>query len=174
MEEPVPFGSTEYWLMLGLLAFSRGMDFLSTWLATPNLLLEANPIARRLGWRWGALFNGVICLLAAMWPLAAIVISTTSLLVAARNFKSALLMRALGEDRYRAWVGELMDQAGLRTQLICLLGETSLTAIVGAAVIYFGWNHLVLLSIGVGIVSYAGAVAFYSLLSLWRSRRRIG
>ncbi|MBM3877696.1 MAG: hypothetical protein FJ386_13440 [Verrucomicrobia bacterium] len=174
MEESVAFGSVQYWVMLALLVFARGMDFLSTWIATPNLLLEANPIARKLGWRWGAVFNAVICVLAAAWTLAAIVVSTTSLLVAARNFKSAWFMRVLGEDRYRAWVGDLIDQAGIRTQLVCLLGETSLTAFIGAAVVYFGWNHLVLLSIGVGIVAYAGAVAFYTLLSLWRSRSRIG
>ena len=29
------------------------MDFLSTWVATPNLVLEGNPIAKKLGWRWG-------------------------------------------------------------------------------------------------------------------------
>ena len=40
MEDPVPFGSRAYLVMLVLLVFSRGMDFLSTWVATPNLVLE--------------------------------------------------------------------------------------------------------------------------------------
>ena len=84
--------------MLALLVFARGMDFLSTWIATPNLVLEGNPIAKKLGWRWGLLLNVVLVLALALWPLSAIVISTTSVLVAARNFQSAWLMRSLGED----------------------------------------------------------------------------
>jgi hypothetical protein len=49
MEEFVPFASRSYVLLFLLLFVSRGMDFLSTWVATPNLVLEGNPIAKRLG-----------------------------------------------------------------------------------------------------------------------------
>src|SRR5215831_5849259 len=97
MEDFVPFGSRQYaWLFL-LLVVARGMDFLSTWVATPNMVLEGNPIAKKLGWRWGIPLNAGLCILFAFWPLPAIVISTTSVLVAARNFQSAWLMRSLGE-----------------------------------------------------------------------------
>ena len=85
--------------MLFLLLFvARGMDFLSTWVATPNLVLEGNPIAKKLGWKWGIPLNLALCVGLAFWPLPAIVISTTSVLVAARNFQSAWLMRSLGEQ----------------------------------------------------------------------------
>jgi len=47
MEEFVPFGSREYALLFLLLLVSRGMDFLSTWVATPNMVLEGNPIAKK-------------------------------------------------------------------------------------------------------------------------------
>ena len=40
MEEFVPFASRSYGLMFLLLFVSRGMDFLSTWVATPNMVLE--------------------------------------------------------------------------------------------------------------------------------------
>src|SRR5437867_664940 len=100
MDDTVPFGSREYLLMLVLLVFARGMDFLSTWIATPNLVLEGNPIAKKLGWRGGVIVNAIICAVFALWPLPAIVIITTSLLVAARNFQSAWLMRSLGEVSY--------------------------------------------------------------------------
>jgi hypothetical protein len=103
MDDPVSFGSREYFLMLALLVFARGMDFLSTWIATPNLVLEGNPLAKKLGWRWGIAVNLAVCLGLAFWPLPAIVICTTSVLVAARNFQSAWLMRSLGEERYRDW-----------------------------------------------------------------------
>ena len=70
--EPILFGSDAYLVFLGLLIFARGMDFLSTWVATPNLVLEANPVARKIGWRWGIPLNLALCLAFAMWPLPAI------------------------------------------------------------------------------------------------------
>src|SRR5947209_11222597 len=101
MDKPVPFASQAYFLFLSLLLFARGTDFLSTWIATPNLILEANPIARKLRWKWGITVNVAMCLGFACWPLTAIIISTTSVLVAARNFQHAWLMRSHGEDNYR-------------------------------------------------------------------------
>ena len=44
MDDSVPFASREYFIMLAILVFSRGMDFLSTWVATPHLVLEGNPV----------------------------------------------------------------------------------------------------------------------------------
>src|SRR5439155_4409148 len=90
MEDTVPFGSREYLLMLVLLAFARGMDFLSTWIATPNLVLEGNPIAKKLGWKWGVVVNVVLVTALALWPLSAIVVATASVLVGSRNCQSAL------------------------------------------------------------------------------------
>lgn len=60
MEDFVSFGSRDYLITLGLLVFARGMDFLSTWFATPTLALEANPLAKRLGWKWGDPVEGGI------------------------------------------------------------------------------------------------------------------
>jgi cell division protein FtsW (lipid II flippase) len=54
--------------------------------------------------------------------------------------------------------------------LLCLAGNTVLTAAIGAAVIFFSRMTLVPFAIGVGIVAYGGAVAFYTLLALWRMR----
>ena len=50
MEDAVQFGSRWYLRLLCLLLAARGMDLLSTRMATPHLMLEANPVARRLGW----------------------------------------------------------------------------------------------------------------------------
>ena len=113
------------------------MDFLSTWVATPNLVLEGNPIAKKLGWKWGIPVNLALCFGFAFWPLPAIVISTTSVLVAARNFQSAWLMRSLGEQLYRDWHVERVQETSVTLYLFCLFGQTALTGGVGAAVIYF-------------------------------------
>jgi hypothetical protein len=176
MDESVPLASREYFIMFALLAFARGTDFLSTWVATPHLVLEGNPIAKWLGWKWGALVNVVLVLSLAAWPLSAIVVSTASVLVAARNFQSAWLMRSMGEEAYRDWYGQRMSDARITLYLSCLAGNTLLTAAVGVALITFStardYVMLVPLGIGMGIIAYAVAVIVYTLLSLWRSRRR--
>ena len=180
MDDFVRFGSRDFCLMILLLAFARGMDFLSTWVATPNLVLEGNPIAKKLGWRWGAIVNVVICIGMAFWPATAIAVSTMSVLVASRNFQSAWLMRTMGEERYRDWHVARIQETPIVIFLICLAGNTLLVAAVGVGVMYFGANGVSAstliravapLSIGMGIVGYAAAVAFYTMLAVWRMRR---
>jgi hypothetical protein len=171
MDVTFPFASREYCLLLLLLVFARGMDFLSTWIATPNLVLEGNPLAKKLGWQWGLLLNIVLVGVLAMWPLSAIVVATASVLVAARNFQSAWLMHSLGEEHYRQWHVERIQETRITLYLFCLAGNTLLTAGVGAALIYFSHLRLVPFAIGMGMVAYAVAVAFYTLLAIWRIRR---
>jgi hypothetical protein len=171
MEDFVPFATRNYALLFLLLFVSRGMDFLSTWVATPNLVLEGNPIAKKLGWKWSIPINVALCFALACWPLPAIVISTTSVLVASRNFQSAWLMRSLGEEFYRDWHIERVQETSITLYLFCLFAQTALTSGVGTAVIYFSEWRLVPLAIGLGIVAYALAVAFYTLLGIWRMRR---
>jgi hypothetical protein len=171
MDETIPFGSALYFVILALLLFARGADFLSTWIATPNLVLEANPIAKKLGWKGGAVLNLVLCTVFAAWPLPAIVISTTSLLVAARNFQSAWLMRCLGEEPYRYWVVERVRETPMPLYLFCLLAQTALVAAIGVGLMCFSQWHLVPFAVGMGIVTYAVAVTLFTLLALWRVRR---
>ena len=164
------FGSRDYCLMVLLLAFGRGMDFLSTWIATPNLVLEGNPVAKFLGWRWGALLNVAICFGMAFWPATAIAVATISVLVAARNFQQAWLMRSMGEEHYRDWHVARIRETRVTLYLFCLAGNTLLTGAVGAGIMFFG-GTVVALSIGMGICGYATAVAFYTMLAVWRLRR---
>src|SRR5437868_5061163 len=168
MDEFLPFAAKGYYVMLFALLFARGMDVLSTWIATPNLVLEGNPIAKLLGWRWGLPVNAGICLILAFWPLPAIVLSTTSVLVAARNFQSAWLMRSMGEEAYRDWHVARIQETRVTVFLLSLAGNTLLTACIGGVVIVFSNLSLVPFAVGAGIVAYGGAVAFYTLLALWR------
>jgi hypothetical protein len=169
----LPFASGGYWLMLALLVFARGMDFLSTWLATPSLMLEGNPLAKKMGWKIGGLVNLAMCFLFAFWPLTAIIIITAGLLVAAHNFHSGWLMRSMGEEAYRDWFMEQIARARFPLFFLCLLGETLLTGAIGAALLCFSPMESVAFAIGVGIVAYVGIVLFYTTLSLWRLRRRL-
>src|SRR5438874_7463643 len=154
MDTFLPFASREYLLMLAILFLCRGMDMLSTWIATPNLVLEGNPVAKILGWRWGIPLNLIICLGLGFWPLPAIVISTTSALVAARNFQSAWLMRSMGEEAYRDWHVARIQETRVTVFLLSLAGNTLLTACIGGVVIVFSNLSLVPFGVGAGIVAY--------------------
>jgi hypothetical protein len=171
MDEFVPFGSALYFALLGVVLSARGADFLSTWIATPNLVLEANPISKRLGWKLGIIVNVVLCLAFALWPLPCIVITTTSLLVAARNFQSAWLMRSLGEEPYRYWVVARLRETPLPLYVFCLLAQGVLVGSVGLALMIFSRWYLVPFAVGMGIITYAFAVTLFTLLALWRARR---
>ena len=183
MDDHVPFGSQGYLVMLIALVFSRGMDFLSTWIATPNLALEGNPIAKKLGWRGGLFVNGVLVFILPFWPATAIVVSTASVLVAARNFQSAWLMRSLGEDAYREWYVSRIRGTRFRLFLFCLAGNTLLTAAVGAVLVCFTPAvqleplspslSILPLSVGMGIITYAIAVAVFTGLGTWRIRESL-
>jgi len=168
VDQFVPFGTGLYFAFLGVLLFARGMDFLSTWVATPTLALEANPIAKKLGWRLGVLVNLVLCGLFALWPLPAIVIVTTSVLVAARNFQSAWLMRSMGESEYRYWMMSRLNGAPRALFFFCLFAQTGLVALLGGGLMFFSNLQLVPFAVGMGLVTYAAAILVYSSLHLLR------
>ena len=172
-QETLSLFSPLYWMFLTALIFGRGMDFLSTWLATPQLVLEGNPIARWLGWKWGILVNLMVSVGFACLPLPAVIITTTSLLVAARNFQSAWMMRAVGEEAYRDWyITRLMD-CPPAIFLASLAGQTVLVAIVGGVLVLFSRWELIPMGVGVGMLAYAFAVLVYSLLAYVRTRRAL-
>ncbi|HWD19753.1 MAG TPA: hypothetical protein VHB20_10790 [Verrucomicrobiae bacterium] len=170
--ELIPFGSAAYFLTLAALLFARGMDFLSTWVATPTLALEGNPVAKKLGWKLGAAVNIAMCIGFALWPLTAIIVITSGLLVAAHNFHSAWLMRTMGEEAYRQWFVERLAHTSLPFYFACLLGETVLTGLVGGALVCFSPMESAPFAIGLGILIYALIVLFYTTLALVRMRRR--
>jgi hypothetical protein len=162
MAEIVPFGSASYFIFLSLVLAARGMDFLSTWIATPRLELEANPLARAMGWKRGIALNICVAVGIALWPLPAIMVTTTSLLVAARNFQHAWLMRGMGEVAYLAWMSRQISRTSRGLYFGCLIAQAGLVASIGVALAWFGRHLLVPLAIGWGIVAYAVAVLAYT------------
>jgi hypothetical protein len=92
------------------------------------------------------------------------------MLVAARNFQSAWLMRSMGEEVYRDWYVTRVRETRITLYLFCLAGNTMLTAAVGFAIMYFS-TRWIPFAIGLGIIGYSAAVAFYTLLATFRLRR---
>jgi hypothetical protein len=170
-DQLLPFGGRAYFFFLAVTLFARGMDFLSTWVATPNLVLEGNPLAKKMGWRGGLIFNAIFCGAISVWPLPAIMVSVMSLLVAARNFQSAWIMRSMGEAAYSMWMYERLTHGSAGLFTFCIVAQSALTALVGFPLMYLSDERSITFAVGSGICAYAIAVLFFSLLSLWRIRR---
>lgn len=163
-----PFGPA-YWAGLALLMVARGLDFLSTWIATPSLLLEANPISRRLGWQGGIALNLLVCFVAAVIPFVAVLLSVTSAMVAARNLQAAWLARTMGEDEYRDHLEEQFGRANKRLVLGCIWAQAALYSAVGGAVVLLT-NNLLAEAAGWGIVGFGLAIAVHSTHYYRRAR----
>jgi len=173
--EFVPFGSQPWWRFTGLILAGRAFDLGSTFLATPRLRLEGNPIARRLGWRGGILLSVLMALIFGGWPLIAISLTTTSALVAARNFQHAWIMRSMGEAGYQSWFSERVWESPVWLVMGCHWAEALMAGLPGVSLLIWGEDTRVSLGIGLGLTAYGGAVAGFStwvLSHLWRDRLR--
>ena len=158
------------WLQFGsLVVASRALDLGSTYAGTPQLLMEGSPIARKMGWKFGIPLNLVAGLLTGCWPLLAIALATMSVLVASRNLQNAWLMRSMGEEQYRAWLCRRIASAPRWTPFACYFGESLLAGSVGGALLTWADYKLVPCGVGIGIIIYAGAIAFFTFLELVRS-----
>ena len=170
MDVSVPFASGMWFLYLAILAVGRSMDFVSTWVATPYLVLEGNPLVKKLGWKWAMVLNLSVSVLCAFYQFLAVAITTMSLLVAARNFQGAWLMRLLGEEGYRDWHVARVQETPTGIYLMCLMGQTVLVAVVGMALVILNGPSTVTFAIGCGILIYVVAVVLFTLLAFWRIR----
>lgn len=170
LDEWVRPGELVWWCGLAAVGLARGADLLSTWIATPRLELEGNPLARRLGWRGGVILNLLVVPVVACWPMLAVSLATTSSLVAARNLQQAWLMRTMGESRYRMWFTARVLESARPLVVGCHMGEAALTALVGVVLMWLGPVHLISFGVGLGIAAYGFSVAVFTGMSLWRFR----
>ena len=80
---------------------SRLGDIGTTYLVSPTLRVEANPIARGLGWKY-VFATAVIALIPYRSIHGGVVVLTVSFLIAASNASEAMLARFMGEENYAA------------------------------------------------------------------------
>jgi hypothetical protein len=165
MDIVIEAGGRWWWGSLAALFVGRALDLLSTWLSTPRLANEANPIARRLGWRGGIALSVLISFGAAFVPVIAIILATTSVLVAAENFRSAWLMKSMGEHAYRDWYLRRVAETPRGLYLGCLLGRTVPFMVLGLLLACFSGLRPVPFGIGFGMIGYGLAVLCYTWLA---------
>ena len=122
--------------LAGLILLARLGDLGSTYLATPRLVLEANPIVRRLRWPFG-----LLTLLLAVVPYfntaAAVLVLVPSLLVASRNFGYVWMMRGLGEDRMLALQVEVARRRRFSEAFAYVCAEAGFLAVAAGLLMFF-------------------------------------
>jgi len=162
------YANVDHFLALALL-LARGGDILSTWLVTPRLELEANGLARRLGWKF-AVITLPVCLLPYYHTGLGFSAVVVFLLVAAGNLKGVWLVRTIGERRYLRLV-ERAARAGRGLDFAVATGGHALMfAAFGALLLLFhesgSWGFYAAL----GVFGYAFAAFFHTCLFYRRVR----
>ena len=158
-------------ILAGLILISRLADIGSTYLVSPKLQLESNPIVQR--WKWPYAFLTLLVSVLPYWSVGAgIVVMVASFLVAASNSSKIIMSRTLGESEYRALIVATAARADLVPSLIFTLLPALFMAILGWAVMYFYPDPDTDLGyyVGLGILGYAMVVAFYGPLTFLRNR----
>jgi hypothetical protein len=160
-------------VIAGLAVCSRLADVLTTYLVTPNLKLEANSIARRLGW-WYAWLTVPVGLVAYASPALGVVILTMSFMVAAANASKILTARALGEEEMAALSRRVIGATPPWPGLLFMLMPGIFVAILGGTLIYFyplanQWGHY----FGLGLLVYALAIFVWYPLNYLRMRKHM-
>jgi hypothetical protein len=152
-----------------LILISRLGDIVSTYLVTPKLKLEANPIVRKLGWSF-AIFTLFACLIPYWNTAVGIIVLIASLLVSAANTSKIWFARAYGEQAYVELIYEMAGKSKLSHALAGTIVSALFIAMVGLVTLFLcpnpgtDWGYF----IGWGILTYAFVVGFYGSLSFIR------
>src|SRR5262249_52451395 len=152
-------------LICVLILVSRLGDIGSTYLATPKLKLEANPIVRKLGW-WFAVTTVLVCLIPYYSTGMGIIVLIPSLMVSAANTSKIWFARAYGESEYQELLLQLARKTRLSSALIPVFVAASFITVIGLVLLLlspdpsrdWGWWF------GFGFLAYSFAVGFYGSL----------
>src|SRR5665213_2581533 len=121
--------------LCGLILISRMGDIGSTYLVTPTLKLEANPIVRKLGWKF-AWLTLLVCLVPYYSTAMGVVVLVPSLLVSASNTSKIWFVRAYGESEYQALILRLAKGSKLSHALAVVFASALFIALAGLVLLF--------------------------------------
>ena len=156
-----------------LILVSRLGDVGTTYLATPTLQLEANPIVRRLGWRF-AIATLAECAVPYVSTELGVMVLVPSLLVAGSNASRIWIARTLGEAEYWALLMRLARRSRLSHALAGVCASAAFVMLTGSVVLLFypDPSHDWAFWIGAGIISYGAVLAVHGSLAFVRLFRK--
>jgi hypothetical protein len=162
-----------YHVLFAFALISRVSDLLTTWLVSPTLKLEANPLARRFRWPFGFL-----TLLAAFtaygFPELCVALTTASFLVAGSNAMKIPMARSIGEDAYYKITLESVAKGSFWTGLFIRLTPAPFYALLAALIFYTNASNTWAYWIGFGVAGYVLAMLVnwpIAYVRLWKISR---
>ena len=133
------------------------------------MTLEANPIMRRLGWRF-ALLTLLICLVPYISTDMGVMVLVPFLLISASNTSRIWFIRTYGELAYRDLLNQLAKKSKLSHAIAGIMVSASFTSLAGFVLLFLApdpsrdWGFWVAL----GIIVYAFVIALYGSLYMRR------
>ena len=148
-------------VLCGLLLISRLGDVISTYLVSPTLKLEANPIVKRLGWKF-ALLTILVCVV-PYWSLPmGLMMLVPFLMVSASNIGKIWFIRTYGESEYLELVRSVARKGSMRGSLLGTWASAAFIALQGSVLIFFYPNQdQWAFWFGCGILLYALIIALW-------------
>ena len=160
----------EHVLALVLLLARLG-DVGSTYLVTPTLRLEGNPIVRRIGWPC-AYLTVLVCFVSYYNTGLAMILIVASLLATASNLSRGWIARALGETEYVRVLQRAAASSSLLGAIGFVLGSSGTYALAGLVLLVISggpteWPFW----FAVGVLVYASAKALFGCAFMSRLYR---
>ncbi len=168
------FESDLRFLFCLLMAISRGLDLLSTWLVTPKMTLESNLALKKFKWRNLLLINLPLLGLPYLHLGFSLTMIVLSFLVAGNTLSNAALTRGLGEKDHLKSIKSAIRGNSLSKSLgMNTLGGLS---VMGAGILLMSlaekpWQDLLWWG-ALGIVCYGLTALLHVNLSLIRLFRK--
>lgn len=146
-------------VLCGLILFGRLGDILSTRIVTRSLKLEANIVAKKLGWPFIWLTT-LICLVPYHDEGFGIIVLVPSLLVSASNISKIWFVRSVGEDEYIKLLYKAARKGKLRVALLGVVLSSFFVGLSGFVLTYLSWEPEISWGFwfGLGIISYSLAM----------------
>src|SRR6185503_13959975 len=123
-----------------LILITRIGDVLSTWLISPKLRLEANPIVRKLGWPF-ALLSLLACLVPYYDTGIGVTVFVMFALVCTANFSRMWRARAMGEFEVEASMRSLARKSTIASAMIPHLVGQAFLASVGGLLLWLSGSN---------------------------------
>lgn len=156
-------------VLCGLIFVARAGDIVSTFLITPKLALEANPIAKKLGWPFGVL-TIFVCLIPYYSTPAGVIVLVPSLFVSASNTAKIWFVRSMGEMEYLNLLYRLARTTRLAHAVLGLLASALFIALAGMVLLFLApdpaadWGYWY----AIGILGYAVIIGLYGTIYICR------
>lgn len=171
MEDLLSRGQNFEHLLAILLLLARGGDIGSTYLASPTLRLETNPVIRRFRWPI-AVLSLALCLLPYYNTAMAVMVLAPSLLVSGSNLSRGWVAHAVGEEELLAFLRGAARRISLGKTLGFILGGAAFLALAGGVLLLLsGGEDSWAFWFASGVIVYGAAIGIYGSLFVLRLRR---